>query len=73
MFRSIETISALMAILLGTVSAARAQECSRLQGASPGELTSYLDEPYAPLRLNPAPHSPSSSLPASPTSMPFLR
>src|SRR2546421_9361051 len=43
MRRHIKTIAALAAVLLVMVSQASAQECSRLLGASPAELTSYLD------------------------------
>ena len=42
MCRHIKTIAALAALLV-IVSPAGAQECSRLQGASPDALTSYLD------------------------------
>ena len=38
-----KTIAALTAALLGLVSRVGAQECRRFQGASPAELTSYLD------------------------------
>ena len=42
--RHIKTIAALAAALLVMVSRVGAQECSRLQGASPDEMTSYLSE-----------------------------
>ena len=44
MFRHIKAISTLTGLFLVMVSRVGAQECSRLQGAAPGELTSYLDE-----------------------------
>ena len=43
MWRYIETILALTALLLVPLANVGAQECSRLRGASPDELTSYLD------------------------------
>src|SRR2546426_6395932 len=60
MWRYIETISALTALLLAPLANVGAQECSRLRGASPNELTSYLDgtertpenEPCAAFAIN---------------------
>ena len=60
MRRHIKTIAALAAALLALVSRVGAQECSRFQGASPAELTSYLagtvrspeNEPCAAFAIN---------------------
>src|SRR2546425_13269195 len=60
MFRYIKAVSTLTGLFLVMVSQAGAQECSRLQGASPGELISYLDgtlrspenEPCAAFAIN---------------------
>ena len=60
MFRHIKAISTLTGLFLVMVSRVGAQECSRLQGASPAELTSYLagtarspeNEPCAAFAIN---------------------
>jgi hypothetical protein len=60
MCRDIKTIAALAAALVAMASRVSAQECSRLQGAPPAELTSYLDgtghtresEPCAAFAIN---------------------
>ena len=50
MWSYVETISALTALLLVPLANVGAQECRRLRGASPAELTSYLDGTLRVLR-----------------------